>query len=236
MDERLSGSYILAGAAGELGRALAPVFQNAGARVVLVDSRRDEVEALGRKVGAAALVADLRDSGEARAVVARAEAWGPVAGLVHLVGAFAKHPATEGGDELYDLLLDANLRTLVNCVRAVLPGMLERRAGFIAGFTTNLVWGRGSGAGMSLYAAAKGAVAHYLAALEREVRVAGIGVTTVFPLSSFDTPLNRQVTPDIAPETWLDVAEVAAALVFAASRGPRGRVLELPLVSAHSTK
>lgn len=236
MEARLSGTYILAGAAGELGGVVAPAFRDAGARVVLVDRRREEVEALGREVGAIALVADLRDSGEARAVVAQTEVWAPVAGLVHLAGAFAKHAAAEGEDELYDLLLDANLRTLVNCVRAVLPGMLARRAGFIAGIATNLVWGRGAGAGMSLYAAAKGGVAHYLAALEREVRGAGVGVSILFPLSSFDTPLNRQATPDIAPETWLDLDEVAAALVFAASRGPRGRLLEIPLVSAFSNK
>jgi len=233
---RLSGTYIFAGAAGEAGRALASAFQSAGARVVLVDRRRDEVEALGRALGVAAFAADLCDCGEARAVVAASESGGPVAGLIHLVGAFAKHAATEGGDELYDLMFDANVRTLFNCVRAVLPGMLERRAGFIAGFATDLVWGRGLGAGMSLYAAAKGAVAAYLAALERELRPAGIGVTTVFPLSSFDTPLNRRTTPEVAPETWLDLAEVAAALVFAASRGPRGRVPELPLVSAYSTR
>lgn len=236
MEVRLSGTYVLAGAAGELGRALSGAFQAAGARVVLVDRRGAEVAALGREIGAAAVVADLRDAGQAREAVARAEAEGPVAGLVHLVGAFAKHAATEGGDDLYDVLLDANLRTLVNCVRAVLPGMLERRAGFIAGFATNLVWGRGGGAGMSLYAAAKGAVAAYLAALEREVRPAGVGVTTVFPLSSFDTPLNRRVTPEVAPETWLDCREVADALIFAASRGPRGRLVEIPMVSAFSTR
>lgn len=236
MELRLSGTYLLTGAAGELGRVVAPAFQAAGARVVLADRLASEVEALGRAIGARALTADLRDADQALAVTVAAEDEGSLAGLVHLVGAFAKRGAAEADEGLYDLLLDTNLRTLVNCVRAVLPGMLRRRAGFIAGVATNLVWSRAGGTGMALYAAAKGAVAQYLAALEREVRPAGIGVTTVYPLSSFDTPANRLATPAIDPDTWLDPEEVAAALVFAAARGPRGRLLELPMVSAHSAR
>lgn len=236
MDLRLHGTYLIAGASGELGRVVAPVFRDAGAQLVLVDRRREEVEAQARALGARAVVADLCRASGARHAVREAMSVGPIAGLLHLVGGFAKHAAWEAGDALYDQLMDSNLRTIFNTVRAVLPGMLQVGDGFIASVATNLVWGQGSGSGMTLYAAAKGAVAHYLAALEREVRGLGVRVTVVYPLSSIDTPLNRQTTPEIDPETWIDPLEVAASLLFAATRGPRGALLEIPLVASRSTK
>lgn len=236
MDLRLKGTYLIAGASGELGRVVAPVFREAGADLVLVDSRRAETEALARGLGARAVTADLRRAPEAERAVREAMSTGPIAGLLHLVGGFAKHPAWEADDALYDRLVDLNLRTLFNAVRAVLPGMVQAGSGFIAGIATNLVWGQDSGAGMTLYAAAKGAVAHYLGALEKEVRGLGVRVTVVYPLSSIDTPLNRQTTPEIDPDTWIDPLEVAASLLFAATRGPRGALLEIPLVAARSAK
>lgn len=236
MELRLSGTYVLAGAAGELGRVLAPALQSVGADVVLVDRQESAVQELGTRIGARALTADLRDFSQTRAVIEAVEAETPIRGFVHLVGAFAKHRAEDASEELYDRLVDANFRTLVAMVTAVLPGMIERREGFIAGLTTNLVWGRGGGSGMTLYAAAKGAVAHYLAALEREVRSAGIAVSVLHPLSSFDTPTNRETTPEIDPKTWLELDEIASGLIFAASRGARGRLVEIPMVSAYSTK
>ncbi|HPS80126.1 MAG TPA: SDR family NAD(P)-dependent oxidoreductase [Thermoanaerobaculaceae bacterium] len=236
MELRLHGTYLITGASGELGRVIAPVFREAGAELVLVDWRREEVEAQARDLGARAVVADLGRASEAERAARLAESAGPIAGLLHLVGGFAKHAAWEAGDALYDRLMDSNLRTLFHTVRAVLPGMVRAGDGFIASVATNLVWGQAGGAGMTLYAAAKGAVAHYLAALEREVRNQGVRVTVVFPLSSIDTPLNRQTTPQIDPETWVDPMEVAASLLFAATRGPRGALLEMPLVSTRSSK
>lgn len=236
MEIKLSGIYVLAGAAGELGKVLGPALRSAGADVVMIDSRDSELRELGGRIGARTLTADLQDFAQARAVVREVEETGAIRGLIHLVGAFAKHRAEHADDALYDGLMHANVRTLVAMVTAVLPGMIERREGFIAGITTNLVWGHGSGANMTLYAAAKGAVAHYLAALEREVRSVGIGVSVMYPLSSFDTATNRETTPDIDPSTWLDLDEIAAGLIFAASRGARGRLVEIPMVSAYSNK
>jgi hypothetical protein len=35
--------------------------------------------------------------------------------------------------------------------------------------------------------------------------------------------------PDAHPSSWIDPAEIAATLYFAATRSPRGRLLDLPI-------
>ncbi len=128
-------------------------------------------------------------------------------------------------------MFDVNMRTLFAATRAVLPGFLEQGRGFIAGFSTGAVWSGAGGPGMALYAAAKAAVTVYLRSLEAEVRHRGIGVAIVYPLNPIDTEKNRQDMPGADRSLWVDPAEIAEALLFASTRGPRGRLLELPITA-----
>ena len=80
---------------------------------------------------------------------------------------------------------------------------------------------------MTIYAAAKAAVSTYLRALESEVRASGIRVAVVYPLATIDTPQNRLYMPGANPRTWVDPDEIGHALLFAATRGPRGSLVEL---------
>jgi NADP-dependent 3-hydroxy acid dehydrogenase YdfG len=126
-------------------------------------------------------------------------------------------------------MLDLNLRTLFTASRAVLPHFVNRGAGFLAGFSASPAWMRSGGGGMSLYAAAKGAVTAYLHAVDDEFGARGIRTAIVYPLGVVDTPANRRAMPDADPSAWIDPAEIAAALLFAATRGPHGKLTELPI-------
>jgi len=226
------GVYVVTGGAGALAEAVAGRFAAAGARLVLVDRAAEALRERAAACGAVPLAADLAEADEAAAMAAEVEgSVGPVAGLVHLAGAFAAAPAADAGRELYDRLFDANVRSLVNAVRAVLPPMLARGDGFVAGVSSNVVWDGAGAASLALYAAAKAAVAFYLRSLEREVRGAGVRVAIVYPLAAIDTPANRRAMPDADPAGWVDPAAIAEALLFAATRGPRGRISELPIGS-----
>jgi NADP-dependent 3-hydroxy acid dehydrogenase YdfG len=230
MELHTDGTYLITGGAGALAEAVAATFVAAGARVVLVDRVAEALRERASRHGAVPLTADLADPAAAASMVAAAEAAvGHVDGLVHTVGAFAKADAAVAEAALYDRMFDANVRTLVNAARAVLPGMVERRRGFIAGISSNVVWTGAGAASMSLYAAAKAALTYYLRSLEREVRGFGVRVAIVYPLSAIDTPANRRDMPDADPSGWVDPAAIAEALLFAATRGPRGRVVELPI-------
>jgi len=230
MDTTTGGVFIVTGGAGALADAIAGVFRAAGARLVLVDRVAERLREQAARHDAVPLVADLTDPAEAIAMVAETEEEvGPIAGLIHTAGGFAMARADTAGRELYERMFDVNMRTLAVVTEAVLPRMLERRAGFLAGISSNVVWEGAGGARMALYAAAKAAVAFYLRSVEREVRAAGIRVAVVYPLTAIDTPANRRDMPDADPEGWIDPVAIGEALLFAATRGPRGRLSELPI-------
>jgi NADP-dependent 3-hydroxy acid dehydrogenase YdfG len=225
--------FVITGGAGALADSIAAVFGTAGARLVLVDRASEALRERAAAHGAVPMTADLTDAAETAAMArAVAEAVGPVAGVIHTAGAFAMAPVADADEGLYDRMLDVNLRTLVNITRATLPGMLARGDGFLAGISSNVVWEGTGAAAMSLYAAAKAAVAFYLRSVEREVRGAGVRVAIVYPLGPIDTAANRRAMPDADPAGWIDPAGIAEALLFAATRGARGRMTELPIGTA----
>ncbi|EKP94501.1 SDR family oxidoreductase [Thermaerobacter subterraneus] len=244
MPEReLSGQvWVITGGAGAIAGSVARAFAAAGARLVLADVAGAALEARARELGAEFVPVDLTRAGEAEGLARQVQArMGRIDGLIHTVGTYAGGRVHEVDPAQYDRLFDLNVRTLFYCVRAVLPVMLEQEEGFIAGFASGPAW-RGAGPRAALYAAAKGAVATFLQSLDEELREGQppgsggappsrgrIRVAVVYPMGVVDTPANRKAMPGADPAGWIDPGEIAAALLFAATRGPGGRLLELPV-------
>jgi NADP-dependent 3-hydroxy acid dehydrogenase YdfG len=65
--------------------------------------------------------------------------------------------------------------------------------------------------------------------LDGELAGTQVRVAVVYPMGAVDTPANRRDMPDFDPARFIDPNEIAAALVFAAERSPRGRILDLPI-------
>lgn len=187
MDLGLAGAVaIVTGATANIGRAVALGFAGEGARLVAVG--RDEAAgervvraALERGAEAAVFVrADLLDPAAPAAIIAAAQALGPVAVLVNNVGGNVgaglfvdSDPDTWQGD------IDLNLLTVLRMTHAVLPGMIERQAGAIVniGSTAGLV----GDYLLSVYSAAKAAVHGFTRVLAKEVGDHGIRVNAVAP-------------------------------------------------------
>jgi NAD(P)-dependent dehydrogenase (short-subunit alcohol dehydrogenase family) len=230
MELRTEGVYVVTGGGGAVAAAVSDVFLAAGARLAFVDRRGEAARGRPEQNRVVTVTADLSSADEARRAVGEAvAAFGRVDGLIHTAGAFATAGIEESGTELFDRLLDDNLRSLHNSVRAALPELVKTGNGFVAGFSSSLVWEGGGGARMSVYAAAKAGVAYYLRSLEKEARGRGVRVAIVYPMSPIDTPANRQAVPSADHENWVDPRGIAEALLFAATRGSRGRLIELPI-------
>jgi NAD(P)-dependent dehydrogenase (short-subunit alcohol dehydrogenase family) len=222
---------VVTGGAGALAGAVAGVFREAGARLVLVDPAA-AVHERAAALGATSVVADLTTlAGAGRMVEATLAAHGRLDVVIHTAGAFAMEPAEAADEAAYGRMLDVNLKTLFCVARAVLPVMLDLGHGFLAGISSQAAWAGGGGAGMALYAAAKAAVAAYLRALAVEVGKRGVAVAVVYPLAAIDTPANRRAMPDADPRDWVDPEEIGRALLFAATRPARGRLVELPIAA-----
>ena len=209
---------VVTGGSGGIGRAVVRAFERAGARVAVVDRAPDE----------RVIAADLSTQ-EGAAEMARAanERLGRVDGLVHVVGGFGMGPVEAAPARDYDRLFDLNVRTLFLAVHALLPSLKAQR-GFVCGFASEPAW-TGAAPGMALYAASKAAVATFLRSLDGEVAKDGVRVSVVYPMGAVDTPQNRAAMPAFDPAGYIDPDEIAETIVFAASRGPRARLRELPV-------
>lgn len=236
---------VITGAGGGLAPATARAFSAAGYRLALVTRPGGEqaAEELARELGAdqkpsaappqgtgASTIGifgiDLAAPDDCSAGFARIESeLGPVSVLLNLAGGFSMGGPISHGPELLARMLSINLYTAVNATTAVLPGMLERGAGFVAAIGANAVLTPAPG--MSAYAAAKGALAAFQRSLAAEVGSKGVNLALLIPAAAIDTPGNREAMPKADPNNWLDPAALANALLYLAGTQARGRIHEL---------
>lgn len=223
---RLDGkTALVTGASGGIGAAIARALHGQGAVVVLSGTRRDALDDLAAELGGQAHVcpADLREPGAADALVSAAEAAaGPLAVLVNNAGFTRDMLALRMKDEDWQSVLDVDLGAPFRLSRAVLRGMVRRRAGRIIQISS--VVGQTGNPGQANYAAAKAGLAGMSKTLAQEVGSRGITVNLVAPgfvqtamTSALGeaqrdrlvaaTPLGRMGRPE----------DVAAAVVYLAS-------------------
>ncbi|HEY7957390.1 MAG TPA: SDR family NAD(P)-dependent oxidoreductase [Polyangia bacterium] len=225
--------YVVTGAGGAIARPILARLAEAGAKVAVVARTLEHAQAAAQSISDRSLVlpfsADLSRLDDAAALVRAVErGLGPIEGLIHTVGGFAWGPVKDAEPALYDRMFDLNVRTLFYAVKSVLPGMLARDRGFLAGFSSEPGF-RGASPNTALYGAAKAAVATFLRSLDGELKGSSVRVAIVYPMGAVDTPQNRRDMPETSPETLIDPDEIAQTIVYAASRSSRGRLLELPV-------
>ena len=180
---RLDGKgALVTGASGGIGAAIARALHTQGANVALSGTRRDALEALAIQLGDRAHVcpADLRDASEPDALIETAEkATGPLHILVNNAGMTWDMLALRMSDQDWQGVLDVDLSAPFRLTRAVLRGMLRRRAGRVINISS--IVGSTGNAGQANYAAAKAGLVGMSKALAQEVASRGITINVVSP-------------------------------------------------------
>jgi NAD(P)-dependent dehydrogenase (short-subunit alcohol dehydrogenase family) len=197
-------TYVVTGAAGSLGAAVARKFAAEGARVLATRLEREKTAF--EDPGVEWIVCDVTDATSVSAAFASA---GEIDGLVHCAGGFRWTHADQVTDADLEFLLDTNLKSAFLLVRALLPGMKQRSRGrilFIGAKATLL-----PAAGMGPYTASKAGLNALTSALAEELKGTGVTVNCVLP-SILDTPANRKDMPGADFAKWVGVDELAAIL------------------------
>ena len=176
----LSGkvAWVVGGSSG-IGAALARELQSRGAKVAISARREDELA----EVAAGTMLAVTSDVTDAASLMAAAshirDELGPI-DLVVLSAAYWKQMSASDWDtEIFNRHVQVNLVGMSNTIAAVLPQMLARRSGVIAGIAS--VAGYRGLAGSEAYGATKAAQINLLESLRIHVAGSGVRVTTICP-------------------------------------------------------
>lgn len=131
------------------------------------------------------------------------------------LGAFAEQSPEDAAN-----MLRLNVESLTMLIRALLPGMLERKAGRI--LTVASVAAFTPGPLMAVYYASKAYVLHFSVALRNELRGSGVTVTCVCPgptKTGFQKMANMMEAPMFKKLHIMDAASVARIGYDAMRRG-----------------
>jgi len=178
-------SAIVTGAARGIGAAVARRLAESGLAVAVTDVDIAGAEAVAadiRRSGgtAAASRLDVTDAaGIVRAVAEVEGSLGPPWVLVNNAGWDRLEPFVDNDSALWDRLIALNLRGAFHVTRAVLDGMMTRRAGRIVTLSSDA--GRVGSMGETVYAACKAGLIGFTKSLAREVARHGITVNAVCP-------------------------------------------------------
>ncbi|HEV7418948.1 MAG TPA: mycofactocin-coupled SDR family oxidoreductase [Mycobacterium sp.] len=226
LDERVA---VITGAARGQGRAHAVAMAAEGADIVLCDiaepiasvayplsSDSDLAEAaeLVAKTGrrCVAMQADVRSQAEMNAVAERALAeFGRIDILLANAGIASNAPVAQMDEQTWQDMIDVNLTGVYHSFRAVVPHMIERRAGRIV--ATSSIVARMGTTNAAHYAAAKWGVLGLVKSLSLEVAQYGITVNAVLPSGvQTDMIMNPATYRILLPEIENPTREDAMAM------------------------
>ena len=172
----LSGTVLLTGASGGIGRAIARAVAPMAEELVLSGRRTDVLDALARELRARVIACDLSVREDVERLAERA---GPVDVLIANAALRSGGLLAEFSQEQIDQMLEVNLRAPIALARALTPGMVERGRGHVV-FMSSLQ-GKASTPVSSIYCAAKFGLRGFALALREDLRRHGVGVSVVLP-------------------------------------------------------
>lgn len=233
MDGMRGKIAFVTGAGSGIGRAIASHLAREGARVAVADINLEgahETEQAIRDAGgeALALGVDITDLQAVRAAVRdTANRFGAVNILVNNAGWDRIEPFIQNPPELWDKLININLKGPIYCCRAVIDGMIAAGSGKIVNISSDAA--RVGSTGEAVYAACKGGIISFSKALARELARYQISVNVVCP-GITDTALIKEITQAEYGKKVIDAVvrtipfrrmgrpeEIAAAVAFFAS-------------------
>ncbi|MBI1917796.1 MAG: SDR family NAD(P)-dependent oxidoreductase [Planctomycetes bacterium] len=210
---------LITGAGSGIGRRLAHVLSEQGARIAALDLNAATLASLGAELQGrpfASVVADVTDLGGVRAAATRLESEvGPTDVLIACAGIGKETSALNFRAEDIAAQINVNLIGVANSIDAVLAGMRQRRSGHLV-VLSSLASYRGLPM-MAGYCASKAGVSALLEALRVELAPLNVCVTTICP-GWIRTPLTSNI---VVPQPYMMEVNYAVARMVEAIRTRR---------------
>lgn len=185
---------IVTGAAQGIGKAVAQKLALGGARVLVADIQGEKVASVAEEIRgedgvALPLGVDVTNAEEVDRMVQLAlDTYGQIGILVNNAGGSGNiglDHIEDISEELWDQIVDGNLKSAFLCCRAVVPQMKTRRSGKIVNFSSMTARGtfgaRGTSAARLPYAGAKSGIIGFTSQLAKDLGPFNINVNAVMP-------------------------------------------------------
>lgn len=220
-------TVIVTGASRGIGAATARAFAEAGANVVLLARREEQVAEIAGEIGARALAVpcDVTRYWEVEAAVKAAVAtFDSLDVLVSNAGTIEPIARLDEVDaDAWGQAVDVNLKGVFHAVRAALPVIVERGGGTVLNVSSGAA--SGPSEGWSQYCSSKAGAAMLLRCVDREFRDSGVRAIGLSP-GTVATDMQRRIRESgINPVSRLDWSDhippewPARALVWLAGPG-----------------
>jgi 2-hydroxycyclohexanecarboxyl-CoA dehydrogenase len=185
---RLEGrKALVTGGASGIGAAIARRLAAEGAEVTVGDLNLDGAAEVAGEISGLAIELDVTDLGSAHAAVDSAGA--PIDILINNAGTDEFGFFSQTTPEQWEKVIGVNLRGVLNCTYAALPGMQEAGYGRMVNIASEA--GRVGSKGSAVYSAAKGGVIAFTKVMAREGARFGITANAIAP-GPIETPLLMQ--------------------------------------------
>jgi NAD(P)-dependent dehydrogenase (short-subunit alcohol dehydrogenase family) len=214
MNELKGQTVLITGAKGGLGTYVTQAFLEACAQVV--GSSRAIQDSDFAKPDFAAIPADLTNADAARQLAAGTIGrFGKIDVLVHVMGGFAGgQPIPDTDDATWDKMMNLNLRSAFNTLRAVIPAMRQAGRGRIIAIGSRAAVE--PAATISAYNASKAGLVALVKTAALENKDLGITANVILP-GTMNTENNRKGDANADTSRWIQPQRVASLCVFLAS-------------------
>lgn len=187
---------LITGGATGIGRAMAGALGKAGAKVWIASRDGHAIERAVAELQQAGVAArgaqlDVRRRSQIGNLVQRiSAAEGKIDILFNGAGVMIKHPVLQMPEEIWDQIIDINLKGTFLCTQTVARGMIERGYGRIINVSSGHVKGNATNCA---YSASKGGVEAFTRTFALELQQLGVNVTVnVIEPGGTDTPMWRR--------------------------------------------
>lgn len=216
---------LVTGASRGIGRAIAELLVERGATVIGTATSESGAAAISEYLGenGKGLALNVTDVESIEATLKTInDEFGAIDILVNNAGITRDNLLMRMKDDEWNDIINTNLTPIYRMSKAVLRGMMKKRAGRI--INVGSVVGTMGNAGQTNYAAAKAGVIGFTKSMAREVASRGVTVNTVAP-GFIETDMTKALNDDQRAVTLANVPagrlgdprEIASAVVFLAS-------------------